>query len=102
VAVIGLIDVAALRRIRRIRFRDYALALVALAGVLLLGVLQACWWPSSSPCSPHPRGQPPNDRPLDMLRRAPEAGAYTPRLFHELDDAVAAFADPRTSSPPSA
>jgi MFS superfamily sulfate permease-like transporter len=42
-----------------------------------------------------------NERPLDMLRRAPEAGTYTPRLFREVDDAVAAFADPRTS-PPSA
>jgi MFS superfamily sulfate permease-like transporter len=40
VAVVGLIDLAALGRIRRIRFRDYALALVAVAGVLLPGVLQ--------------------------------------------------------------
>jgi hypothetical protein len=36
-----------------------------------------------------------------MLPRAREAGTYTPRLFREVDDAVAAFADPRTS-PPSA
>jgi MFS superfamily sulfate permease-like transporter len=42
-----------------------------------------------------------NERPLDMLRRSPEAGEYEPRLFHELDEAVAAF-DPRTSPPPSA
>ena len=40
VAVAGLVDLAALGRIRRLRFRDYALALVALAGVLVLGVLQ--------------------------------------------------------------
>jgi MFS superfamily sulfate permease-like transporter len=43
-----------------------------------------------------------NERPLDMLRRLPEAAAYEPLLFRELDDAVAAFADPRTSPPPSA
>jgi sulfate permease, SulP family len=43
-----------------------------------------------------------NERPLDMLRRSPEAERYEPRLFRELDDAVAAFADPRTSPPPSA
>jgi hypothetical protein len=42
-----------------------------------------------------------NERPLDMLRRSPEAGRYEPRLFRELDDAVAAFAAPPTS-PPSA
>jgi hypothetical protein len=41
------------------------------------------------------------ERPLDMLRRSPEAAAYEPRLFRELDDAVAAFADP-ASPPPSA
>jgi sulfate permease, SulP family len=43
-----------------------------------------------------------NERPLDMLRRSPEAELYEPRLYRELDDAVAAFADPRTSPPPSA
>jgi SulP family sulfate permease len=40
VAVAGLVDLAALRRIRELRVRDYGLALVALAGVLVLGVLQ--------------------------------------------------------------
>ena len=40
VAVIGLVDLAALRRILAIRVRDFGLALVALAGVLMLGVLQ--------------------------------------------------------------
>jgi sulfate permease, SulP family len=40
VAVAGLVDLAALGRIRQLRFRDFALALVALAGVLVLGVLQ--------------------------------------------------------------
>ena len=40
VAVAGLVDLAALRRIREIRVRDFGLALVALAGVLVLGVLQ--------------------------------------------------------------
>jgi sulfate permease, SulP family len=39
VAVVGLVDLAALRRIHGLRFRDYALALVALGGVLALGVL---------------------------------------------------------------
>jgi hypothetical protein len=43
-----------------------------------------------------------NERPLDMLRRSPEAERYEPRLYLEVDDAVAAFADPRTSPPPSA
>jgi SulP family sulfate permease len=40
VAVAGLVDLAALGRIRQLRFRDYALALVALAAVLVLGVLE--------------------------------------------------------------
>lgn len=40
VAVAGLVDLAALRRIRELRVRDFRLALVALAGVLVLGVLQ--------------------------------------------------------------
>ena len=40
VAVAGLVDLEALRRIRAIRVRDFGLALVALAGVLVLGVLQ--------------------------------------------------------------
>jgi sulfate permease, SulP family len=40
VAVTGLVDLAALGRIRRLRVRDFRLALVALAGVLVLGVLQ--------------------------------------------------------------
>jgi sulfate permease, SulP family len=40
VAVAGLVDLAALGRIRRLRVRDFRLALVALAGVLVLGVLQ--------------------------------------------------------------
>jgi MFS superfamily sulfate permease-like transporter len=39
VAVVGLVDPAALGRIRLLRFRDFALAVVALAGVLVLGVL---------------------------------------------------------------
>ena len=34
-----------------------------------------------------------NDRPLDMLRRLPEAAAWEPRLFREPDDAVAAFSE---------
>ena len=52
VAVVGLVDPAALGRIRLLRFRDFALAVVALAGVLVLGVLAGCCWPWSSPCSP--------------------------------------------------
>ena len=40
VAVTGLVDLAALRRVRQLRVRDFRLALVALAGVLVLGVLQ--------------------------------------------------------------
>jgi SulP family sulfate permease len=52
VAVAGLVDLAALRRIRELRVRDFGLALVALAGVLVLGVLQACCLRSSSPWSP--------------------------------------------------
>jgi sulfate permease, SulP family len=39
VAAVGLVDVAPLRRIATIRRRDFWLALVALAGVLTLGVL---------------------------------------------------------------
>jgi SulP family sulfate permease len=39
VAVVGLVDPAALGRIRQLRVRDFALGLVALAGVLVLGVL---------------------------------------------------------------
>jgi MFS superfamily sulfate permease-like transporter len=33
-----------------------------------------------------------NARPLDMLRRLPAAAALAPRLFREVDDAVARFA----------
>jgi sulfate permease, SulP family len=40
VGLVGLVDLAALRRLRRIRFRDHGLALVALAAVLVLGVLE--------------------------------------------------------------
>jgi SulP family sulfate permease len=40
VSALSLIDLGALRRIYRIRPADFALALVAVAGVLLLGVLQ--------------------------------------------------------------
>jgi sulfate permease, SulP family len=32
-----------------------------------------------------------NARPLDMLRRLPDAGAWEPRLFREPDAAAAAF-----------
>ena len=39
VAVAGLVDPAALGRIRLLRFRDFVLGVVALAGVLVLGVL---------------------------------------------------------------
>jgi sulfate permease, SulP family len=39
VAVVGLVDPAALGRTRLLRFGDFALAVVALAGVLVLGVL---------------------------------------------------------------
>jgi high affinity sulfate transporter 1 len=39
IAVAGLIDIEALRRIRAIRVRDFWLAIVAFVGVLLLGVL---------------------------------------------------------------
>jgi MFS superfamily sulfate permease-like transporter len=33
-----------------------------------------------------------NTRPLEMLRRLPDAAALEPRLFHEVEDAVARFA----------
>jgi MFS superfamily sulfate permease-like transporter len=33
-----------------------------------------------------------NARPLEMLRRLPNAAAWQPRLFREVDDAVARFA----------
>jgi hypothetical protein len=33
-----------------------------------------------------------NARPLDMLRRLPDAAAWEQRLFREVDDAAAAFA----------
>jgi high affinity sulfate transporter 1 len=193
VAVAGLVDPAALGRIRRLRFRDFVLGLVALAGVLVLGVLDGVLlavvvsmltlihgtnhppievlgrrpgsghWRS---LERHPDGEtvpgllvlrpvaaiyfgngprvrkrlldlvdaadrPPrvllldldavpdidvtaldvvasldaelrrrgitlwltnlNARPLDMLRRLPDAGAWEPRLFREPDDAAAAF-----------
>jgi sulfate permease, SulP family len=193
VAVVGLVDLAALRRIRQLRVRDFALALVALAGVLVLGVLGGVLLAvvvsmltlvhganhppievlGRRPGSAHWRGldrhpggetipgllvlrpvasiyfangprirrrlldlvdaaDPPprvllldmdavpdidvtalevvasldadlgrrgitlwltnlNDRPLDMLRRLPDAGAWEPRLFREPDAAAAAF-----------
>jgi sulfate permease, SulP family len=200
VAVVGLVDLAALRRIRGIRFRDYGLALVAVAGVLVLGVLEGVLvavivsmltlihganHPPIEVLGRHPAGHghwrdlgrhpdgetvpgllvlrpvapiyfangprvrlrllelldaadpPPsllvldlgavpdvdvtaldvlaefdadlgrrgitlwlanlNERPLDMLRRLPEAHLWRPRLFRELDDAVAAF----VAAPPS-
>jgi SulP family sulfate permease len=40
VAILGLLDTSTVRRIARVRGRDGALALVAIFGVLLLGVLQ--------------------------------------------------------------
>ncbi|HEV3013259.1 MAG TPA: SulP family inorganic anion transporter, partial [Actinomycetota bacterium] len=193
VAVVGLVDPAALGRIRLLRFRDFALAVVALAGVLVLGVLGGVLLavlvsmltlvhgvnhppievlgrrPGSvhwRDLERHPDGEtvpgllvlrpvapiyfangprvrkrlldlvdaadrPPrvllldldavpdidvtaldvvagldaelrrrgitlwltnlNARPLDMLRRLPDAGAWEPRLFREPDDAAAAF-----------
>jgi len=39
VAVVGLVDLAALGRVRQVRVRDFGLAVVALTGVLVLGVL---------------------------------------------------------------
>jgi sulfate permease, SulP family len=191
--VVGLVDPAALGRIRLLRFRDFALAVVALAGVLVLGVLGGVLLavivsmltlvhgvnhppievlgrrPGSvhwRDLDRHPGGEtvpgllvlrpvapiyfangprirrrlldlvdaadpPPrvllldldavpdidvtaldvvagldadlrrrgitlwltnlNARPLDMLRRLPDAGAWGPRLFREPDDAAAAF-----------
>ncbi len=193
VAVAGLVDPAALGRIRLLRFRDFVLGVVALAGVLVLGVLDGVLlavvvsmltlihgtnhppievlgrrpgsghWRS---LERHPDGEtvpgllvlrpvaaiyfgngprvrkrlldlvdaadrPPrvllldldavpdidvtaldvvasldaelrrrgitlwltnlNARPLDMLRRLPDAGAWEPRLFREPDDAAVAF-----------
>lgn len=194
VAVAGLVDLEVLRRIRELRVRDFRLALVALAGVLVLGVLQgvllavivsmltlvygtnhppiellgrmpgtrswrdlarhpgdetvpglmvvrpvASIYFANGPrvrrrlldlvdaAAPRPEvllldlGAVPdvdvtalevlagfdaelrgrgitlwlanlNTRPLEMLRRLPDAAALKPRLFHEVDDAVARFA----------
>ncbi len=50
VAVVGLVDLAALGRVRQVRVRDFGLALVALTGVPVLGVSPGCCWPSWSRC----------------------------------------------------
>jgi STAS domain len=55
-------------------------------------------WPASTPScagAASPCGSPTSTpRPLDMLRRLPDAGAWEPRLFREPDAAAAFSARP--------
>jgi sulfate permease, SulP family len=80
VAVAGLVDLAALRRIRRIRVRDFGLALVALAGVLVLGVLQGVLLAVVVSMLTLIYGA--NHPPIEVLGRKPGTGAWRDRSRH--------------------
>jgi sulfate permease, SulP family len=74
VAVAGLVDLEALRRIRQLRIRDFGLALVALAGVLVLGVLQGVLLAVVVSMLTLIHGA--NHPPIERLGRRPGAGPW--------------------------
>jgi SulP family sulfate permease len=86
VAVAGLVDVTALRRIRRIRVRDFGLALVALAGVLVLGVLQGVLLAVVVSMVTLIYGA--NHPPIEVLGRMPGTGSWRDLDRHPGDETV--------------
>jgi sulfate permease, SulP family len=86
VAVTGLVDLAALRRILDIRVRDFGLALVALAGVLVLGVLQGVLLAVSVSMLTLVYGA--NHPPIEVLGRRPGTGSWRDLDRHPDDETV--------------
>ena len=87
VAVIGLVDLAALRRILAIRVRDFGLALVALAGVLMLGVLQGVLLAVVVSMVTLVYGA--NHPPIEVLGRRPGTESWRDLGRHPDDETVA-------------
>jgi sulfate permease, SulP family len=86
VAVAGLVDLAALRRIRELRVRDFGLALVALAGVLVLGVLQGVLLAVVVSMVTLIYGA--NHPPIEVLGRMPGTGSWRDLDRHPGDETV--------------
>jgi high affinity sulfate transporter 1 len=86
VAVIGLVDLGALRRILEIRVRDFGLALVALAGVLVLGVLQGVLLAVVVSMLTLVYGA--NHPPIEVLGRRPGSGSWRDLGRHPDDETV--------------
>jgi SulP family sulfate permease len=86
VAVAGLVDLAALRRIRELRARDFGLGLVALAGVLVLGVLQGVLLAVVVSMLTLIHGA--NHPPIEVLGRKPGTGFWRDRARHPDDETV--------------
>jgi sulfate permease, SulP family len=86
VAVAGLVDLAVLRRIRELRVRDFGLALVALAGVLVLGVLQGVLLAVVVSMLTLIYGA--NHPPIEVLGRKPGTGSWRDRGRHPDDETV--------------
>jgi SulP family sulfate permease len=86
VAVAGLVDLAVLRRIRQLRVRDFGLALVALAGVLVLGVLQGVLLAVVVSMLTLIYGA--NHPPIEVLGRKPGTGAWRDLDRHPDDETV--------------
>jgi SulP family sulfate permease len=86
VAVTGLVDLAVLRRIRELRVRDFGLALVALAGVLVLGVLQGVLVAVVISMLTLLYGT--NHPPIEVLGRKPGTGSWRDRGRHPDDETV--------------
>jgi MFS superfamily sulfate permease-like transporter len=86
VAVAGLVDLEALRRIREIRVRDFGLALVALAGVLVLGVLQGVLLAVVVSMLTLVYGA--NHPPIEVLGRKPGTSFWRDRGRHPDDETV--------------
>jgi sulfate permease, SulP family len=86
VAVTGLVDLAALRRILDIRVRDFGLALVALTGVLVLGVLQGVLLAVIVSMLTLIYGA--NHPPIEVLGRRPGTGSWRDLDRHPDDETV--------------
>jgi SulP family sulfate permease len=86
VAVTGLVDLTALRRILEIRVRDFGLALVALAGVLVLGVLQGVLLAVIVSMLTLVYGA--NHPPIEVLGRRPGTGSWRDLGRHPGDETV--------------
>jgi sulfate permease, SulP family len=86
VAVAGLVDPEALRRIRELRARDFGLGLVALAGVLVLGVLQGVLLAVVVSMLTLIHGA--NHPPIEVLGRKPGSAFWRERGRHPDDETV--------------